>query len=164
MTHMPTDSLSYTNKLQSPQKLLLMISIEGLMVAGMAGICCFRNELNEFNFFSWKKVISKEVSDRVSLWFSLILQTFTFIAVTSWACKYEETWQPLKWKILRSRHTKQTGKGLTYKWQYTGTKMEKGQEQIEIMLWWVDSLLGFALTVHWRTLLKVIQQSETGFA
>lgn len=52
MTHMPTDSLSYTNNLQSPQKLLLMFSIEELMVDGMAGICCSRNELNEFNFFS----------------------------------------------------------------------------------------------------------------
>lgn len=71
MAHMPTDSLSYTNKLQSPQKLLLMISTEGLMVAAMAGICCSRNELNEFKFFSWKKVISKEVSDTVSLWLLL---------------------------------------------------------------------------------------------
>lgn len=61
MTHMPTESSSYTNNMQSLEKLSLMISIEGLMVTQMAGICCSRNELNQFNLFSWQKIISTKV-------------------------------------------------------------------------------------------------------
>lgn len=73
-------SLSYTNNMQSLEKLLLMISTEGLMAhkclaPAAAGIIWEENNTHTNIRVSWR--------------FSPTFQVFSFIPVPSWVCKHK---------------------------------------------------------------------------